>query len=181
MAHTPTIRAIKQYATDAIQQNDPTVFLREFGPLHKRWHTTSLRNNIGFLLFHWNVVTQFKRCHADRTWPGGVHAFTPADWNNFGWPYNVTAVVNHGDFNSLAAFSTAIENWHNEAHMAVGMANGEDLMNPATNIFLRDFWRLHYFINARFLTALAKFDTNGTAAKRVARIEKNYDTRLGAI
>ncbi len=181
MAHTPTTRAINQYASDAIKQKDPLLFLQEFGPLHKRWHTTSLRNNLGFLLFHWHVVTAFKKCHADRVWPGGVQPFTPADWNRFAWPYNVAANVNAGDFTSLAAFSSAIEGWHNEAHMAVEMATGENMMDPATNVFLRNFWRLHYFINGRFLEALAAFDGTGSVKKQVSRLERKYDSRLGEV
>ena len=124
MAHTPTTGAINYYASDAIKQKDPLLFLHKFGPLHNRWHTTSLRNNLGFLLFHWHVVTAFKKCHADQVWPSGVQPFTLADWNQFGWPYNPTSNVTTGNFDSLAAFSSAIESWHNEAHMAVETATG---------------------------------------------------------
>ncbi len=181
MAHTPTTRAINRYASDAIKQKDPLLFLQEFGPLHNRWHTTSLRSNLGFLLFHWHVVTAFKRCHADQVWPGGVQTFTLTDWNQFGWPYNLTANVNSGDFESLAAFSSDIEGWHNEAHMAVENATGEDMMDPATNVLLRNFWRLHYFIDARFLQALAAFDGTGSIKSQISRLEKKYHSRLGEV
>jgi hypothetical protein len=181
MSHSPTIRAITRYADDAIKQKDPLVFLQEFGPLHNRWHTTSLRNNVGFLLFHWHVVTAFKRCHADKIWPGGVHAFSLADWKRFDWPFKPIAKPRAGNFDSLAGFSSAIENWHNEAHMAVQMATGEDLMNPSTNVLLRNFWRLHYFIDARFLEALAAFDGAGPVDKQISRLEKKYDSRLGEV
>jgi hypothetical protein len=38
---------------------------------------------------------------------------------------------------------------------------------PATNILLRNFWRLHYFINARFLEALTTYDSVGSVTKRL--------------
>ena len=181
MSHSPTTRAIDRYASDAIKQKDPLVFLKEFGPLHKRWHTTSLRNNLGFLLFHWHVVTAFKKCHADQIWSGGVQPFSSVDWNRFSWPYNLSTSVNAGDFDSLAAFSSAIEGWHNEAHMAVETVTGQNMMDPATNILLRDFWRLHYFVDARFLEALTAFDAKGSVTQRILRLEKKYDSRLGEV
>lgn len=180
MSHSPTIRAINSYATDAIKQNNPLSFLQRFSPLHNRWHTTSLRNNLGFLLFHWHVVTALKKSHADQIWTGGVQPFTSADWKTqFDWPYNVPMNVVAGDFDSFAGFSSNIENWHNEAHMAVQMVTGEDLMNATTNVYLRNFWRLHYFIDSRFLEALTAFDANGTVTTRITRLEKKYHTRLG--
>ena len=181
MSHSQTVRIINHYAKEAIQQRDPLVFLQDLGPLHSRWHGTSLRNNLGFLLFHWHVVMAFKKCHADRIWPSGVQPFSLAEWNQFGWPYNLTFNVNSGDFDSLAAFSSDIEGWHNEAHMAVEMATGEDMMDPATNIFLRNFWRLHYFIDARFVEALDKFDGTGTVKQQVSRLERRHEGRLGEV
>lgn len=181
MSHSPIIIAINGYASDAIKKNNPLLFLQEFGPLHKRWHTTALRNNLGFLLFHWHVVTAFRKCHADQIWPGGVQPFTLADWTQFGWPYNLPMNVNAGDFDSLAAFSASIENWHNEAHMAVENATHEDMMNTLTNVLLRNFWRLHYFIDARFMEALAAYDGKGSAQQQISRIEKKYHTRLGEV
>jgi hypothetical protein len=179
--HTPTIALINSYAKDALTQKNPLLFLQDLGPLHKRWHTTSLRNNIGFFLFHWHLVAALKKCHADKLWPGGVHPFTLTNWTSFNWPYNVANNVVSGDLNSLATFSTNVENWHNEAHMAVQMATGENLMDPLTNILLRNFWRLHYFINARFLEALSAYDSAGTATKKIDRLEKNHESRLGDI
>ena len=181
MAHTPTTSAIDRYANDAIKKKDPLVFLKEFGPLHNRWHTTALRNRLGFLLFHWHVVTALKKSHADQIWPGGIQPFTIADWEGFNWPYNITTAVTAGDFDSLAAFSSAIENWHNEAHMAVMNATGENMMNPLTNVLLLNFWRLHYFIDARFMEALASFDATGSPKQKIARMEIKYHARLGAI
>ena len=181
MSHSPTTRAIALYAREAITQHDPMHFLRRFAPLHNRWHASSLRNNLGFLLFHSHVKTALEKCHADQLWPGGVQPFTLANWTQFNWPYDLNATVGAGDFDSLASFSSLLEGWHNEAHMAVETSTGEDMMNPLTNIFLRNFWRLHYFIQDRFLEALNAFDGKGTAAKQIGRLEKKYHARLGEI
>src|SRR5262245_9288481 len=136
MSHSPTTTAIALYATEALQQNNPIHFLDRFAPLHNRWHTTSLRNNLGFLLFHWHAKAALEKSRANRIWPGGVHAFTRANWKNqFNWPYTVANNVVAGDFNSLAAFSSEMESWHNEAHMAVEMVTGEEMMDPLTNIY----------------------------------------------
>jgi hypothetical protein len=182
MSHTPTTRAIAGYVADALKQHDPMVFLHKFSPLHKRWHSTSRSTrNLGFLLFHWHVVAAFKQSHADKIWPGSIKPFTPAEWKKFKWPYRVPTKVKAGDFDSLAAFSLAIESWHNEAHMAVMNATGEDLMDPATNVFLRNFWRLHYFIDARFLAGLAAYDKLGSVAQKIQRMERDFDARLREI
>ena len=180
MPHSPTTLAIALYANEAIKQNNPLHFLQRFAPLHNRWHTTSLQNNLGFLLFHWYTVMAFKKCHADQIWPGGVQPFTTTDWNQFNWPYNLSTNVAKSDINSLVDFSSRIESWHNEAHMAVETATGENMMNPLTNIYLRNFWRLHYFINDRFLEAINAFDGNGTAEKQIARVIKKH-LRLGDV
>jgi hypothetical protein len=46
MAHSQTVRLINHYASDALKQKDPMVFLQDLGPLHNRWYSTSLRSNI---------------------------------------------------------------------------------------------------------------------------------------
>lgn len=181
MSHSPTTRAIEGYANDAIKQKNPLLFLQEFGPLHNRWHSTSLRKNLGFLLFHWHVVTAFKRCHADQIWPGGIQPFSSADWAQFDWPYDLQPSIVAGNIDSLANFSSEIEGWHNEAHMAVENATGEDMMDPSTNILLRNFWRLHYFIDERFLEALVAFDGKGPVTQQITRLQKKYHSRLGDI
>jgi hypothetical protein len=181
MSHSPTTHAIELYAKESLQRNDPMYFLQKFAPLHKRWHTTSLRNNIGFLLFHWFAIKGLKKSHADKIWPGAIKPFTLADWQGFQWPYTLNINVTSGSFSKLGDFSSRIENWHNEAHMAVETATGENMMDPLTNIYLKNFWRLHYFINARFVEALKAFDGKDSADKQVARLIKKYEGSLGDI
>ena len=84
---------------------------------------------------------------------------------------------------SLAGFSQAIEGWHGQAHMAVGMAIGREteMMDPTQNIYLREFWRLHYFINGRFLPELRRYDTSGTARAKIERLGTEHHAELGQI
>ncbi len=37
MAHSQTVRIINHYASEALKQKDPMVFLQDLGPLHNRW------------------------------------------------------------------------------------------------------------------------------------------------
>jgi hypothetical protein len=67
--------------------------------------------------------------------------------------------------------------------MAVGMAIGRvsEMMDPAQNIYLREFWRLHYFINARFLTELRRYDKLGTARAKIERLGTQHHTEFGQV
>ncbi len=78
-------------------------------------------------------------------------------------------VADSQSLQELIAYSTAIEGWHNEAHMVVGMANGIDLMNPRTNVFLPQFWNLHFFINARLEEHLTSYAAAVHPARALAR------------
>ena len=157
MAHSFTVTALAQIAQAARTDHDPMEFLDDLSPIHVGWHrTTFAARRIGFLLFHHYVIASFKRARGPSIWANGVRPFSRADFAQFGHPYDVQSPVHQGDLDSLAACSLAIEGWHNEAHMAVGMAIGKSaqMMDPARNIDLREFWRLHYFIEARLLVAL---------------------------
>lgn len=112
---------------------------------------------------------------------GGVTAYTPAQFTAFGHSYDVAAKASKGNLDSLAAFSHDIEGWHNEAHMAIGMATGVDMMDARTNITHVEFWRLHYFINAKFFQQLQRYDPSGSNAKRVANIELLHHSDVGRI
>ena len=72
-------------------------------------------------------------------------------------PYRVRVTVGKGDIDALESFSLAMERWHGAAHMAIGQAEGVDMMNPLTNIRLLQFWRLHFFINAKFEAKLRSY------------------------
>ena len=135
---------------------------------------------LGFLSFHWFVIETFKRANCPSLWSGGIRSFRLVDFTNFGWSYNVTARARANDINSLASFSLAIESWHNDAHMAVGQAFGiaDEMMNPRVNIYYREFWRLHYFINDKFLAELRRYDSSGTVSQKINRLEQNQHSNL---
>lgn len=147
-------------------------FLSLLGPIHDNWHSTVTVH--GFLLFHWQVIRHFRAVGGPALF-GGISPFTTAQFaNRYNAPYNINIPVTPGNTQALAAFSAAVEDWHNGAHMRIEMRDGVNMMDPRTNIFVRQFWRLHYFINARFEEQLRSFDPPGTPASGVvARIESN--------
>jgi hypothetical protein len=157
---------------------DWKVFIRKLGPVHAQWHVEHNQGvaTLGFLIFHWELIQRFKKSGADVGLGGlhGIHAYTEAQFSSFGQPYNVTETVSHGDVNAFEIFSGDVEAWHNDAHMAVGMATHHDLMNPRTNVRRPEFWRLHYFINHKFDEQLKHFSSSGaTPADAIKQLEGN--------
>jgi hypothetical protein len=184
MAHNFTLSALSQIGSAARSDHNPIEFLDGLSPIHVGWHRTTFHaRRIGFLLFHHHVIVSFKRARGPSIWADSVRPFRQSDFTRFGHPYDVRSSIREGDLNSLAAFSLAIEGWHNEAHMAVGMAIGKSsqMMDPARNIYLREFWRLHYFIEARFLVALSRLDRAGSTSAKIARLEEGDHSRIGEI
>lgn len=177
MAHSMLITALETAARDARSAGNAMLFLNRLESNHTNWHNRSLSaRGLGFLIYHWYVIKSFRQARAANLWTGGIRPFRPVDFANFGWPYDVSASAHSGDFASLADFSIAIETWHNDAHMAVGVAFGiaDEMMNPSINIYHREFWRLHYFINNRFLTEIRRFDSAGSVAQKVQRLETSH-------
>ena len=184
MAHSFLVTALNAARRDATQSRDALRFLSRLESIHVSWHQTPFTaRSLGFLSFNWYVINEFKKANGPQLWPGGVRAFTRGDFRRFGWPYDVTLKAKAGDVTSLAAFSLAIERWHGQAHMAVGMAIGREteMMDPAQNIYLNEFWRLHYFINARFLPELRRYDKSGTAQAKSERLGTEHHAELGQV
>ena len=181
MAHTMLISTLESAATTARDMGNPMLFLNRLESVHLNWHgRTFATRGLGFLTFHWYVIESFKKARCPGLWTGGVRAFRSADFTRFGSSYDITERARPGDIDSLANFSIAIETWHNEAHMAVGMAFGisDEMMDPRINIYYREFWRLHYFINAKFTRELKRYDSSGSSAKKIERLETNQHTNL---
>ena len=153
---------------------DWRVFIRQLGPLHAQWHVehNAGQATLGFLLFHWELIERFRAVGADQGLGGlnGISPYTEPQLANFGAAYTVLDSVSTGDVGELENFSGDLEAWHNDAHMQIGMATGRNLMNPRTNVRLREFWRLHYFINDRFEEQLANY-SNDSVANTVANLE----------
>ena len=167
-------KALDKLVTES--HGDWRVFIRQLGPVHAQWHAE--HNNLahpatpGFLLFHWELIERFRAVGADKGLGGlnGIKPYTEPQLANFGAAYTVLDSVSKGDVGELESFSGDLEAWHNDAHMAIGMATGRNLMNPRTNVRLREFWRLHYFINDRFEEQLANYSDDAVAAT-VASLE----------
>ena len=135
---------------------DPGGFLAGLSSIHDDWHTEASRG-YGFLLFHNRVVGSFNAIVAPAVDPA-IEPFTEQEFRDMGvdlFQGDPSSVSTLGD---LAAFSTAIEDWHNGAHMAIGTATGTPMMDPRQNIFFRAFWQLHFFIDdVQFGMALQQY------------------------
>lgn len=161
----------------AASAGDWRVFIRKLGPVHAQWHMEHNAGiaTLGFLIFHWELIVRFQHVGADHGLGGlgGIVGYTEAQLANFDASYTVTEHASAGDKASMETFSGDLEAWHNDAHMQIGMAVHHNLMNPRTNVRRPEFWRLHYFINARFAEELKNFAPGATAAKTVAKLEKD--------
>jgi hypothetical protein len=150
-----------------------TAFLNALGPIHRDWHSVPpSARTYGFLLFHAEVIRLLKSVGGPAYF-GGIPPYKLSDFQNFGRPYNVTFTVAPGSVADLETFSTDIEDWHNRAHMAIEMSTHLNMMDPLTNVQLRNFWRLHFFIQARFVSRLNMFRhiAGQTTAGTIAEIE----------
>lgn len=135
--------------------SDPNAFLEGLSPIHDAWHAQGVRS-YGFLLFHHRVVRYFNRIVAPAL-PGGVEPFTEQELEAMQvQPYreDLSTVDTLAE---LAAASTSIENWHNGAHMGIGMNTGVPMMDPRQNIFFRAFWQLHLYIDDLFDAMLRQY------------------------
>ena len=184
MAHSILTKSLESAADSSLDGGNPMLFLNQLEATHENWHRRTFNaRRLGFLVFHWNVIEEFKRAKCPSVWTGGIRPFRPKDFKDFGWPYNVTVRATSDDIGTLAAFSIAMESWHNDAHMAVGNAFGiaDDMMDPRVNIYHREFWRLHYFINAKFLPELRRYDSSGSVTKKIERLETDQHMNLHRI
>ena|SRR5712692_1785465 len=149
-----------------------TAFLTALGPIHRDWHMVPpSARKYGFLLFH-AELTSLLASVGGPAYFGGIPPYTSADFRRFGRPFNVTYKVPKGDIAALETYSVDIEDWHNRAHMAIEMALHLNMMDPLTNVKLREFWRLHAFIEARFASRLRTFRrvAGQTTAHTIAEI-----------
>ncbi len=159
---------------DGIVQPGTTAndFLRKLGAIHAAWHSVHNAGTAktGFLLFHWELIQRFNRVKGPAFF-GGISPFTPNQLDTSNAHYDVTVQAHPNDTASLETISQDIELWHNNAHMAIGMVVNKNLMNPRTNIRLREFWQLHVFINDRFEEQLKRFQAGAQLPAIVAQLE----------
>jgi hypothetical protein len=139
----------------AATSQDPAGFLEGLSDIHDDWHTIADRG-YGFLLFHNRVVRYFKAIVGPAVQPP-IQAFTDQDFQDMGLQAFQADLSNVDTLGELVTFSTAIESWHNTAHMGIGTATGTPMMDPRQNIFFRPFWQLHFYIDDLFGTALRQY------------------------
>lgn len=186
-----TLQRLQHFEDEARATNNPHRYLELLGPLHKAWHTVpATRRRVGLLLFHWHVIAHFQALKLDKTL--AVKPYAVADFSRGGqfasddWNSAMTGVPDATSLDGLVTISEAIESWHNEAHMEIGMATGAPMMDPAVNILYTPFWNLHFFINAQFEAQLTNYataekPTAKKAADVVAAIESQSHPYVGRI
>lgn len=153
MAHENTRDALITIANN--NNGDPLGFLEAFSPIHRDWHGPE--RTYGFLLFHHRLVRYFKAIVNSQINPP-VAPFTKAEFSGMGITQFEGNPEKIASLNDLEAFSTNIEGWHNGAHARIQVATGVPMMNAAENIFYREFWQLHLFIDERFEARLQQYE-----------------------
>lgn len=133
---------------------DPVGFLEGLSPIHQDWHQQD--RDYGFLLFHNRVVRYFKANVAPAIAPP-VAAYTLDELQDMGVRRFDPDLSDVDALAELAAFSDALESWHNTAHGAIGTATGTPMMDARQNIFFRPFWQFHLFIDDLFELVLAQY------------------------
>jgi hypothetical protein len=142
-------------ALAAATAQDPAGFLDGLSPIHDDWHTQAARG-YGFLLFHNRVVRSFKAIVLPAVQPV-IEAFTDQQFQDMGAQPFQADPSGIDTLGELVTFSTALESWHNTAHMDIGTATRTPMMDPRQNIFFRPFWQLHFYIDDLFTTTLTQY------------------------
>ena len=93
--HNILISAIDRAAKEAKNRGNPNIFLQKLSGqngLHVIWHFRGRRRSIGFLLFHWHLVEDFKVLRLNQSMgvrplakqdfkTGGRYHSADADWD----------------------------------------------------------------------------------------------------
>lgn len=152
MSHANTRTQLIQLANSTAGQ--PNDFLDGLSPIHDAWHTRP--RTYGFLLFHSRLVRYYQSI-VNPTLSPHVVPFTAADFTSMSVSPFTRPTAGVDSLAELAAFSNALESWHNTAHGAIGMATGAPMMDARVNIYFRPFWQLHIFIDDLFKVILKQY------------------------
>ena len=183
MAHETTREALIELASNA--SANPMGFLEGLSDIHDDWHQPFGRT-YGFLLFHFRVVRYFNDIVNPAIDPG-VTPYTKADFEGMNYDEFGGTTDGVDTLQSLADFSSEIENWHNTAHRRIMAATGTPMMDPRQNIFFRPFWRLHLYIDGLFQVVLGQYGTAVHADQFLnlpiiaAHIEASHHNRVPSI
>lgn len=158
--------------------SNPMGFLEGLSPIHDDWHSENVRT-YGFLLFHFRVLRYFRDLVSPAL-DAPIVPFTAQDFQDMAvQPLNVNP-QGANTLATLATLSASIEDWHNSAHMQIGMATQAPMMDARTNIYYRPFWQLHFFIDDLFQQALQAYGDNAHSgqflnlASIAAHIEESH-------
>ncbi len=164
MAHPPMRDRLVAIANSNI--GNPSGFLEDLSDPHEDWHREFTRT-YGFLLFHHRVVRSFQAV-VNPTLQTPVTPFSDGDFQTMGVQPFQANLGGIDALDELAAFSSAIESWHNTAHGGIASATGTPLMDPRQNIFFRAFWQLHLYIEEFFVQILDQYGDSAHPGQFVA-------------
>lgn len=193
--HNILVSAVDRATQDAKNRGNPNIFLQKLSGqngLHVIWHFRGGRRSIGFLLFHWHLVEDFRALRLNQSMgvrplvkrqfeQGGKYYSEDADWDA-----HMNGVQPSKTLQDLFRYSKRIEDWHNFAHDSLMMVSGQPLHDASVNIFYPLFWDLHFFINNQFEKQLRSFASAvhlgvNTPVKIVQKLETDHHDILADI
>ncbi len=193
--HNILISAVDSAAQTAKSRGNPQYFLQRLGGqngLHVIWHFRGGRRSIGFLLFHWHLVEDFKSLRLNQSM--GVRPLVKRDFKLRGkyysadadWDAHMEGLQPSKTLQELVRYSKRIEDWHNFAHESLMMISGQPLHDASVNIFYALFWDLHFFINNLFEKELRSFARSthlevSSPVKIVQKLETDHHDSLADI
>jgi hypothetical protein len=118
---------------------------------------------LGFLTFHWCVIHYFRKVGLNS--PMRIRAYTRNDFSPGGIFYTgerdcsdwMSSGFLSRNFEDLIRYSRQLELCHDGWHMAIEERTGAPLMDPYVNVYRREFWNLHFFINDEFEAQLNSY------------------------
>lgn len=186
--HNILVSAVDRAAQDTKTRGNANIFLQGLSGqngLHVNWHFRGGRRSIGFLVFHWHLVEDFKALMLNQSM--GVRPLVKRDFKPSGkyysadadWDAHMDEVQPSKTLQDLIIYSQRIEDWHNFAHGSLMMVSGLPLHDASVNIFYALFWDLHFFINNLFEKELRSFARSShlgvnTPVKIVQKLETDH-------
>jgi hypothetical protein len=206
--HVSTVYELRLFSSEAERTGNPMLFLDRLANQHDIWHGPATNRILGFLLYHHFVIENFKALNLDNMLK--VSPYSRDDFitgGTFEWkqqwdipPDPPRPEINKQVFDALlqrwtnlssattvdelANFSFRIENWHNLVHYAVGRATNTPMGDPRANIYLTEFWNLHFLIQQEFERNLRSFGKSVNLAnidEIVEYIEEQEHSRVREI
>lgn len=205
--HASIVYYLRIWSSEAEKSGNPRLFLDRLANQHDSWHGTQ-PPILGFLLYHHFVVKNFRAIKLDQIL--NVSPYSTDDFKaggKFEWQqeWDIPADPQRPEINrqvfetllqrwtslpsaktidELATLSFRLQNWHNLVHYVVERATNKPMGNPLVNIYLTEFWNLHFLVEQQFERNLRSFGNSINLAnidEIVEHIEEEEHGRVGEI